>query len=336
MRKTALIVALATCAFGQASRDGYRNAYRAWREADPNLERDAATGSSIASRADHAASQAAKYDAERKAYLERFATEFEGKLTPLTIPIATAPGPWNQAAAAYLAEESKLVRRSMATFTGDPDAGLQRLRAMLDRENASLNAVTGAASRDRKAADAASAATNAADQARQKALQIYREMDASMHQNAQRASTQSTAWADYYRALAETAPPPATTIPSTAPSVVAPNPAPLPLIRYTGAWTFPVNGLYHGLAPKTIDLLIIEEGGRAEGTLFARFKLPPGSADDPEVRFDFSGDFRDTRNQVFAIGDSAGDKGTIELIPGTAFNLLEINFQMGPKPGKIR
>jgi hypothetical protein len=31
-----------------------------------------------------------------------------------------------------------------------------------------------------------------------------------------------------------------------------------------------------------------------------------------------------------------GTPGTIELIPGPAFNLLEVNFQTDPQPNKIR
>jgi hypothetical protein len=33
---------------------------------------------------------------------------------------------------------------------------------------------------------------------------------------------------------------------------------------------------------------------------------------------------------------SSGAMGTLELIPGPAFNLLEVNFNTGDKPGTIR
>jgi hypothetical protein len=33
---------------------------------------------------------------------------------------------------------------------------------------------------------------------------------------------------------------------------------------------------------------------------------------------------------------SDGANGTIELIPGSAFNLLEVNFTTDPRPGKVR
>jgi hypothetical protein len=85
-----------------------------------------------------------------------------------------------------------------------------------------------------------------------------------------------------------------------------------------------------------VDLVIHEQDGHAVGTLFARFKLPPASKDDPVLRFDFKGDFKGSRNQLFALETSDGAKGSIELIPGPAFNLLEINFLIDQKPGKIR
>ena len=57
---------------------------------------------------------------------------------------------------------------------------------------------------------------------------------------------------------------------------------------------------------------------------------------NPVVRFDFLGELKNTRNQVFTLETSDGAKGSIELIPGPAFNLLEVNFQTEPKAGKIR
>ena len=82
--------------------------------------------------------------------------------------------------------------------------------------------------------------------------------------------------------------------------------------------------------------MVREENGRASGTLTARFKMPPGSTGDPVVKFEFTGEFNSARNQVFNLTTSDGAKGTIELIPGPAFNLLEVNFQTEAKPGKIR
>ncbi|HLY06181.1 MAG TPA: hypothetical protein VKR31_10565, partial [Rhizomicrobium sp.] len=130
-----------------------------------------------------------------------------------------------------------------------------------------------------------------------------------------------------------TAPPEA----GAAPTPRAPSVTPIPLIRYTGSWTYPqTNGLYHGIQPETIEFEVAEDNGHASGTLAARFKLPAGNTDDPVVRFTFSGDFRNARNQVFEVKSVDGSTGRIELIPGPAFNLLEINFLIESGPGKIR
>jgi hypothetical protein len=158
---------------------------------------------------------------------------------------------------------------------------------------------------------------------------------------------EAEAWAEYYRKLGEGAQgdaKPITQVPAgVAPANLA-NPAPapptvtpVPLARYVGAWTFPqANGLFHGAQPEFIDVLVYEDNGRAAGTVVARFKLPAGSTGDPVLRFDFSGNFQPTRTQVFNLVTTDGAKGTIELIPGPAFNLLEVNFQTEPNPGKIR
>jgi hypothetical protein len=111
----------------------------------------------------------------------------------------------------------------------------------------------------------------------------------------------------------------------------------VPLSRYVGAWTYPVrNTLYHGAEPEFVDLVVHEENGRAAGTLYARFKLPSGSAGDPILRFDFAGSFQNARSQSFSLETSDGAKGTIELIPGPAFNLLEVNFSTDARPGRVR
>jgi hypothetical protein len=121
------------------------------------------------------------------------------------------------------------------------------------------------------------------------------------------------------------------------PSLRQPSVTPLPLARYVGGWTYPiVNGLFHGLEPQSVDLEVHVDKGHATGTFSARFKLPPGSKEDPALRFEFSGDLQATRTQVFSLTTSDGTKGSVELIPGNAFNLLEVNFQTELKPGKIR
>jgi hypothetical protein len=166
---------------------------------------------------------------------------------------------------------------------------------------------------------------------------------AAIRQTLEETSRDADAWAEYYRTLAALpAPAPApqgnVTTPS-GPVMLQPPSAitPVPLIRYTGAWNYPsVNGEFHGPEPELAELSVSEENGHATGTLVARFKWSAGNQADRELRFGFSGDFKNTVQQVFNLITTDGTKGTMELTPGSAFNLLQVKIQTEPKPGKVQ
>jgi len=336
MKRLGLIAAAVVCMFAASTRDSYRAAYRAWRQTDPALERDAAgSGATLQSRIAAVASQAAKYGAERSAYLRDSAGEQEHSLAFVeTSPPELADA--TRGVRENVTAETAVVKRNLSTFANDPDPAIQRLKAMLDRENSALAALANAVSERQSAAESAKSAGAPAEQARVKALNALHEAVSGMKLAADESDREATAWSEYYRKLADTARPETVPAAPTPVAPVRPPITPVPLPRYVGAWTFPSGGLYHGTQPEFLDLVVHEENGRADGTLFARFKIAPGSKDDPVLRFDFSGDFKNTRNQVFALETSDGAKGTIELIPGSAFNLLEVNFQTEPRPGKVR
>jgi hypothetical protein len=382
------------CALAQAPRDAYRTAYRNWRQADPNLEREAAAGGpQVSQRADQAAVQARNYGVERSAFLQALADDTQRSLGWLEMPVAEPLPDVTQAAAARVAAEMAAVKRSMETYANDSDPGIQRVRTQLEREAQALAALNNSIVERQSMADAAKAAAAAAAIAQATALEKERDLIAGLKLATGDSDRERAAWAEYYRMLADAArspeaappteataptpgPPPsatsanplpasnqlpaATTPPEptkpetgapapnaptptappeagAAPTPRAPSVTPIPLIRYTGSWTYPrTNGLYHGIQPETIEFEVAEDNGRASGTLAARFKLPAGNTDDPVVRFTFSGDFRNARNQVFEVKSVDGSSGRIELIPGPAFNLLEINFLIESGPGKIR
>ena len=109
----------------------------------------------------------------------------------------------------------------------------------------------------------------------------------------------------------------------------------MPISRYTGSWNFlPGVSTYHGVPPISFDVIVREEGGQFFGTLNARFIV--AGKTDPVVRFDFSGPIQTARYQSFPLQTAEGGKGTIELIPGNAFNLLEVNYTLEGAPGKVR
>jgi hypothetical protein len=381
------------CALAQAPRDAYRTAYRNWRQADPNLERDAAAGGpQVSQRADQLAVQARNYGVECSAFLQALADDTQRSLGWLESPVAEPLPDVTQAAAARVAAETAAVKRSMETYANDSDAGIQRVRTQLEREAQALAALNNSIVERQSMADAAKAAAAAAAIAQATALEKERDLIAGLKLATGDSDRERAAWAEYYRLVAdaarnpETAPPTEVTTPSPAPppstapaaapaaspspsTAMTPEPTkpetgapaptpptptappepggtptprapsltPIPLVRYTGSWTYPqANGMYHGIQPETIEFEVAEDNGHASGTLAARFKLPAGSADDPVVRFTFSGDFRNARNQVFEVQSTDGSAGRIELIPGPAFNLLEINFLIEAAPGKIR
>jgi hypothetical protein len=339
--------------FAQPSRDEYRNAYNNWRQADPALETDAgAGGAGILQRADRAAAESAKYGAARAAYLNAWAEEIAQRALWLDNAAAGPPSPLESTKTLQdrVATETTSAGRSIDIYARDPDPGIQQLRQALERERAALAALGAAIAERQKAAVSAPDTTVAEERARSGALAAYRELIAGLRQTADETGRETAAWARYYQNLAEGAqalppPDPAPTPPQLAPPKDdapvprAPKPSitPVSLLRYTGEWVFPSsNGLFHGGQPEFVTLVVHEDNGHATGTLSARFKVPAGSGVDPELRFDFAGDFKNVRTQTFGLETADGAKGAIDLIPGPAFNLLEVNFQTEMKPGKVR
>jgi hypothetical protein len=197
-------------------------------------------------------------------------------------------------------------------------------------------------------------ATADLENARSKAAANYQSSVAAFGSAADSVNRESTAWAAYYQKISEGArggPPapllssvlksaPPDAAPSNPPAPAAPSRAPsitlLPLARYTGAWTYSdIGGQFHGNAPEFVDLVVHADGNKMSGTFFGRFKLPAGSKDDPLVRFDFEGEQQPSATQSFKLVTSDNLAGSVDLIPGTAFNLLEVTFTTDAKPGKI-
>jgi hypothetical protein len=332
----------ALCFFGhlwaQASRDNYRAAYKTWRDSEPKLELDAATaGAALAPRTIRVAAQEATYSAARSAFLRQVASEFSAAEIPLravlpSVPPSPAPVAELQH---FVEDQTTALSANISAFAKDTDPTIRPLQQALDREQAALSALNSAILDRQKAEDKAAQAVAAMDQSRNAAIEKYQAVLAAISGSADSMDRETAAWGGYYQKLAEGAR-------AIAAAARPPEPAPrpsittLPLPRYTGAWTYSsVGGLFHGAEPEFVDLVVHEENGKASGTFYARFKLPPGSTGDPIVKFDFSGDFRAAKIQTFALETSDGAKGTMDLIPGNAFNLLEVNFETEIKPGKV-
>ncbi len=359
-------VVLAVTAFAQAPvedrRAAQQEAYRHWRETDPNLERDAVSaGATLGARADKVAAEAAKYFILRKDYLESRAADAR-RGAPLLEPVNVAPEAFPNLDR-FLSVQDTILRSSIDTIAHDPDRAIQQLRASLERERAAIAAIGTALKDSQKSQEAAVQTSQAAEEARAKTSEEYQKLTASLQASQQLADESAAGWAGYYRALSDAARGAVVPVTSSGPTLpstgrasetvesatqAASNPvaahapdvrsvASAPLARYVGAWTYPTVGArYHGTQPESADLVVRDENGQASGTLTARFRLPPGSTDNPVVRFDFGGAFGSSRTQRFAVTTASGVRGTLELIPGPASNLLEVNFNTGDQPGMIR
>jgi hypothetical protein len=362
----------ASSGLAQQSRDQYRDAYRLWREADSVLESAAAAGlPSLAREATNLATLAAKYEAARRAYLDARARELGPKILRLenAAPASDLPMPPAKAEQDLVAASLTLLKTSSSTIGNDPDPGLQPLRVALERERAALAAAGMAVDQRQTDIDQERDASKILDDRRLKALDGYRALVAGLDQAARQTDGETAAWAQYYQKLSGVAtrggaavlppatrtvnpgsssPPPVVNANPPAargpnPAAATPNPLPRPPVvttltvgRYTGAWFYPsVTGQYQGVRPETVRLIVRERDGHATGTLSVRFRLAAPVTMDPELRMEFAGDFKPGRVQTFTLITAEGARGTLELVPGSAINLLEVNFQTEARPRKI-
>lgn len=343
-----LLVCFAAGLIGQTGRDAYRQAYDVWQQAQANLERDAGRGAAAqVAQADRSAAAVVTFEATRLAYLKSSAENAAQRRRILQTPV-TRPSPdlMPPAVASLAAAELQTVTRAISKFAADKDRGIQQLRQSMERERVALAALTDTIQVHQKAISATSAAIATLEQARGKTAAAFADQTSQFSQTVARMDGESAAWTAYYSQLAEaiqiaSAPPAAPTV-DVSKSVPTAGPrnasiSPVPLVRYVGTWTYPtVNGVFHGPQPESVTLEVQEQNGHADGNVEARFKRLPGSANDPLVRFKFAGDIAATPTQKFTLTTSDGASGVIELIPGPAFNLLEVNFQTDLQPNKIR
>src|SRR5438067_817450 len=123
---TALLALTESAVIAQEERAACREAYRAWRLADPDLERDASSGGgAVGARADKAAAEAAKYFTARKAYVDAQRARAEQKAS--AIEAQPAPADFDSALATYAASQGTVIAASIESIARDPDRGIQQL-----------------------------------------------------------------------------------------------------------------------------------------------------------------------------------------------------------------
>ncbi len=342
-----LLVCFAAGLIGQTGRDAYRQAYDVWQQAQANLERDAGAGDAAqVAQADRSAAAAASFEAARTAYLKSSAQEAAQRRQLLQTPVThVSPDLMPPAVGDLAAAELQTVTRAITKFATDKDPAIQQLRLSMERERVALAALSDTIQARQKTVAATSAAAAELEQAHAKTAAAFAGLASQFSQTVAQMEMEGAAWADYYDKLAQaihtpTAPPPPPVDTTTSVSTAAPrntSVSPVPLVRYLGEWTYPkVKGIFHGEQPDSVELEVHENDGHAGGTLEAKFKPSPGGAKDPSIRFAFDGDIAATPTQKFTLMTSDGMQGTIELIPGPAFNLLEVNFHTDLQANKIR
>jgi len=343
-----VLVCCAAGLIGQTGRDAYREAYDVWQQTQANLERDAGTGAAPqVAQADRAAAAVMAFEATRLAYLKSSAENAAQRRRILqTTTTRSSPDLMPPAVANLASAELKTVTRAIAKFAADKDRGIQQLRQSMERERAALAALTDTIRDRQKAVEATSAASVTLEQARAKTAAAFAEQTSQFSQTVAQMDVEGAAWTAYYGKLADAIQianaPVAAPVVNTSTNVTTAAPrnasvSPVPLVRYLGTWTYPaVTGIFHGPQPESVALEVQAQNGLANGTIEARFKRPTGSLDDPVVRFKFAGDIAATPTQKFTLMTSDGAAGVVELIPGPAFNLLEVNFQTDPRANKIR
>jgi len=353
------------------SPDSYRQAYAAWQTASANLETDAAkAGELLAVKTDAASPAAVKFEEARKAFFDAQSAPLKDaaqRWEPIQLPDESSAA---KADDGVVANEDAALAKNIAALAGDPDQGIRQLRQAMEKERAALLAIREAAAAGKTSMSAVQTAADAAEHARMAAAEDLAALAANFQQSAEAEAKLVDAWPAYYRSLAEgargnlgsagaavstVAPPNAagastgasssSAIPATANPVIV-DPAhrapaagggvqpPVPLARYTGSWGY-AQGIsnYYGELPTMFDVIVKVDGGQMQGIVSATFVV--GRNRDPAVRFTFNGPLQATPNQVFSLKMNDGTTGTVELIPGPAFNLLEVKFNLDGAPKKV-
>ncbi len=349
MKPYAFLMLAAAPLLAQTTRESYRVPYQAWRDAAPTLEQDAATPNlEFAGKAQAAAQAAEKFLAARADFITATradsTTQAEWAAKPLEHAEAMlAPRAEMQT---LLSRAGDFLNTNIASFSSIKDPAIQQVRQAMERERAALNSLNQTLSARQPFLKDVVESTEEAEILRTTVAQALRNASSTREQVAAHIRNEAGAWTTYYRDLTEGAASTARVSSSGAPNPAAPakpalvqRPSPAgqtPLSRYVGSWAYPArNGIFLGAEPQTVELLVREDNGKLTGTLVAKF-VPSATVTDPNLRFDFTGLIQQTRKQVYPLMTPEGVAGTIELIPGAAINLLEVNLQTEANGNKVR
>ena len=343
MKHTALFLITAAPLLGQANRDSYRTPYQAWRDIAPALEQDAAApNTEFEGRVQASREAVERFLAARAAYFTGVSADSAAETEWMTKPLVHAEAliTARPEVDVMLMRAGEFLNTTIQNFSNIKDPAIQQVRQAMERERAALNSLNQTLSARGAGIRELVEATDDAEVLRTTVAQGVANSSARREQVATHIRNEATAWTTYYRDLAEgaasTTPPPTA---AGAKPVLVQRPSPAgatPLSRYTGSWEYPArNGIFLGAQPQTVQLDVTEDNGKMSGTLTARFVIPPGRGGDPTLRLTFEGLIVQSRVQSFPLATAEGISGTIELIPGAAINLLEVNLQTAANGNKV-
>ena len=324
--------------------------YRTWREADPSLELDAAAtaGEALASRAAEGREPGgglrfarARRHAEGSLGTAGSKTcNGSGRTDVQPLPdLAPAPDEIR-----FANRESITAGASAAAFAKDPDRAIQQLRQAFQREQAALEALKASVADRQQAEDKASKAVSAAEQARAKAMQQYPFLSSALAQSADamngRAAAMGRLLSRSWRTRPESPPPRSPAGPAPAPGVErhgeprvpprVPRRARLPSRRCRS----PVTWEYGAITRAAV--FRFRAGSRRCGGarrqrprhrhLLRALQGASGQHRRSGVALRILRRFQAHLNQTFTLETNEGADGTVDLNPGRAFNVLEVNF----------
>lgn len=341
----------------QQKREQVQTALRDWLGFDPDLEKDfgKAGFDVLEKRSAAVGEQAAAYLRVRSEYEKALADDLNVRIgwldaavqQPRVDAILTSV----RTQQAFLGAAGNALNKSIDAFLADTDKGIVLLRQALEKERAALTRIQMSLSDRQKQLEDLKVACGSANTARSVMRQDYDSLLKDLLDQRQQDAQDVTIWNNYYGKLAAAARGPVrpgfiTRTPATEtpvrppvanPTAPAVPPSPPAGARWVGTWSFPLaNGIYSGEQPEFCDVIIREENGTLIGMLYARFRLAKNNQSDPIVRFEFSGKVQTARGQAFEFRSADGYNGTIELLPGTDDNSIEVNWYRGPQPNRIQ
>jgi hypothetical protein len=338
---------LVSTLLAQSPRDRYRAPYQAWRQTAPALEQSASAPTTAFAEQVRATSEAAQVflNARAAAFLDPFPGAAEQAAWGAR-PLATAEAMLTvpQEVQQMLAVAAAKVGSNINAFSADDkDAAIRRVRQSMERERAALRALTDALAAEKGTLAELIEASDEAEIQRALVGQALITAAGQRMQLAEHVKREAIDWAAYYKDLLEgatangristsSATPGNGAAPAAAPAkILRPaNNGQIQMTRYTGEWIFPSKGLFYGPTPESVEMAVDEANGTMHGTLTAKFSTPAAA-----LTLEFQGPVQQGKTQTFAVPFSDGTSGTLELIPGTAFNLLEVNFQSAPRAGSV-